>query len=80
MPRLLNNKTDLKEIESILNSTHWLEIFRKNKIVNNINDSSFIIHENADGFITILHLMSQILKERNHLEKAVGFIFSFRNF
>ena len=53
MPRLLNAETDLKEIESILLKSHWLDSFRKRKIVNNVEDSNFVIHGNADGFITI---------------------------
>ena len=50
MPRLLNAETDLKEIESILNSSRWLEDLKKRKIV---NESTSVIHKNADGFITV---------------------------
>ena len=77
MPRLLNNETDLKEIESILNSTHWLEIFRKNKIVNNINDSSFIIHENADGFITIYSTFNEPNFKRKKSFREGGGVYFF---
>ena len=48
MPRLLNAETDLKEIESILNSSRWLEDLKKRKIVNNVNESTSVIHKNAD--------------------------------
>ena len=53
MPRLLNSETDLKEIESILNSSRWLKDLKKRKIVNNVNESTSVIHKNADGFITV---------------------------
>ena len=54
MPRLLNAETDLKEIESILlKVSRSDDSFKKKKIVNNVKDSNFVIHENADGIITI---------------------------
>ena len=48
MPRLLDPVTDLEEIKSILNSTHWLEMHRKREIVSSAKEATLVIHENAD--------------------------------
>ena len=53
MPRILDPVTDLKEIESILNSTHWLEMYRKKKIVSSVKEATIVVHEDADGRISV---------------------------
>ena len=77
MPRLLNSETDLKEIESILLKSHWLKIFRKRKIVNNINDSDLAIHENADGFITVYSTFNDQNFKRKKLFREGGGVYFF---
>ena len=81
MPRLLNAETDLKEIESILLKSHWLESFRKKKLLI-ILMSQILLYMKmlTDLELFILHLMSHILKEKNHLEKVVVVICLLNNF
>ena len=81
MPRLLDPVTNLEEIEKILNSTHWLEMYRKKKIVSSVKEATIVIHENADGQISIYSTWNEPnFKRKKSFREGGGvyfFIFDF---
>ena len=77
MPRLLDPVTDLEEIEKILNSTHWLEMYRKKKIVSSVKEATIVIHENADGLITVYSTWNDPHFKRKKLFREGGGVYFF---